>query len=68
MSTSHIESVNDLRQALPTFTTNELLAEAQFTFGYYGNAVVNGQFERSDDAVERFNAVKDELARRLATN
>ncbi|MDL5034315.1 hypothetical protein QRD43_20605 [Pelomonas sp. APW6] len=66
MSMQRIEDNADLRQALPTFSVEELLDEAQFTFGYYGNALHNLQVERQDDAIERFCVVKAELARRLS--
>ncbi|MEJ6003829.1 hypothetical protein [Paucibacter soli] len=65
MSTQRIENISDLRQALPGFTAEQLLDEAQHTFSYYGNAVHNRQVEREDDAIARFAIVKAELARRL---
>lgn len=60
-----IETTAELQAALPAMPADQLVAEAGHAFSYYGNAVHNAQTERVDDAIERFNAVKQELARRL---
>lgn len=60
-----IETLKKLRAALPTMSSEQLIAEAGNVFSYYGNAVHNAQPKRVDDAIERFKAVKAELARRL---
>ena len=65
LNAHRIETVAALQAAIPSFTTEQLLEEAQFTFGYYGNAVHNRQVEREDDAIARFNVVKTEIGRRL---
>ena len=65
MTTDGIESTAALKMAINGYTPCQLLEEARFCFGFFGNAAHNQQGERKDDAIERFDAVLAELSRRL---
>ncbi|MFY2658368.1 hypothetical protein ACOTC5_30680 [Achromobacter xylosoxidans] len=66
MTFAPITTTDALRAALPTMSTEQLLDEMKHAFGYHGNAVQNAQPERVDDSIERFNAIRMQLAERLA--
>ncbi|CAB5514586.1 hypothetical protein LMG26857_03645 [Achromobacter anxifer] len=66
MTFAPIPTTDTLRAALPSMSTEQLLDELQHAFGYHGNAVHNAQPERVDDSIARFNAIKMQLAARLA--